>query len=328
MFLKRFLVIAILVLGFQSLSLAQDSAQIIKSSLFVRTYRENLYWKQPNANDYWCWMAGAEFDLTGEIPDASFINVEFTMPDGKKWFAVEMTAPTISAGRIAHLTTPVNTIHLDKRYILDTGVFGFKITLKNGLSGTVQELYKGRFTVKKFHVGNNLPAFKNQFEYYVDQDWTMPIGYLWQMPNQDAVGAAIWFRGENTDKLAGYLFCNGKQIASTKSDGNAASDKKLLTSGNDSEPRWERWIFSFYGGSLKNAGSYEIKVLRDGELVRTTSFTIGKDGKIVDNGIAAANKFGNFAMILPVKIVDAKTTDYNANVYKTEAFYGNPLVNF
>src|SRR3712207_7197263 len=35
----------------------------------------------------------------------------------------------------------------------------------------------------------------------------------------------------------------------------------------------------------KNPGTYEIKVLRRGKLVRSTKFTVGSDGKIVDNGI-------------------------------------------
>src|SRR5262249_53593374 len=159
----------------------------------------------------------------------------------------------------------------------------------------------GKFKVGKFHVGNNLPQFKNQFEYYIEHDWTLPIGYLWFNPrlNEKAPGlaASLWFRGELDDtKLAAYGFYNGKQIASTKSEtGSAGSDSKLLTSGNDKEPRWERW--TFYWNNVRgynvdpyekspqlfilsqNPGEYEIKVLRDGELSRSTKFTVGTDGK-------------------------------------------------
>lgn len=329
MFLRIFLIAALIVSAFQSATFAQSTPQVMKQSLFVRTYRDTMFWKQPNIENNWSWMAGLEFDATGTIPDASFINVEFTMPDGKPWYAVDITAPTLAAGKVAHIETPAPPTHLDKRNILDTGVFGFKISLKNGLSGTNQELYKGRFTVKKFHVGNNLPAFKNQFEYYVDQDWTLPIGYLWAKEDASAIGAAMWFRGENVDKLEGYLFYNGKQIGSTKSSGAAMSDKKLLTSGNDTEPRWERWIFAFYGIAASAAGNYEVKVLRDGKLSRTASFAVGTDGKIVDNRIAAQNAFYGAGTILPIKILDAKAAPaYNPNAYKTEAFYTNPLAGF
>ena len=36
----------------------------------------------------------------------------------------------------------------------------------------------------------------------------------------------------------------------------------------------------------KNPGEYEIKVLRQQKLARSAAFTVGADGRIVDNGIA------------------------------------------
>ena len=331
MLLKRLFITAILSLVFQSAALAQSNAapQLVKQSLSIRTYRDTLYWKQPDTNNFWCWMPGLEFDVAGTIPDASFFNVEFTMPDGRPWFAVDVTPQATGREGFAHVVTPSPSTHLDKRNILDTGTFGVKVTLKNGLSGTNQEFFKGKFTVKKFHVGNNLPAFKNQFEYYVDQDWMLPIGYVFQDVQASALGAAMWFRGENEDKLEGYLFYNGKQIGSTKSGGSAYSDKKLLTSGNDTEPRWERWFFLFRGVPGGGAGKYEGKVLHDGELSRVVAFEIGADGQVVDNHIATQNNFPGPVNVVPVKIVDAKAAPpYNPNAYKTDAFYGNPLAGF
>ena len=186
--------------------------------------------------------------------------------------------------------------------------------MKNEVMGTNATLLTGKFKVNKFHVGNNLPAFKNQFEYYVDQDWSLPIGYLWLSTQADAkapvVVATLWFRGESdATKLAAYLFYNGKQIASTKEQtGSEASDASLLTSGNDKDPRWERWSFRWYsvrGYNIdtsnnnssffllnQNPGEYEVKVLREGDLVRSMKFTVGADGKFVDNGVASQNNLG------------------------------------
>ncbi len=329
MYLKTLFIALFLILVCQSSGFAQVSAapQVLKQTLSVRTYRDSTFWKVPESNT-WSWMPGMEFYVAGDLPDASFFNIEFTMPDGKTWFASDVNVTKASTGQPTYVVLPVSSQHGDKRNIIDTGVFGFKITLKNGLSGASRELYRGKFTVKKFHVGNNLPAFKNQYEYYVDHDWTLPIGYVWEKPDATAIGAMMWFRGENVNKLEGYLLYNGKQISSTKDTSSAVSDFKIMTSGNDVEPRWENWKFIFYGFDGSKPGNYEVKVLSDGELSRSLSFTVGADGKIVDSGIGGKNGFF-YTNILPVKIVDTKAAPaYNPNAYKTEAFYGNPLGGF
>lgn len=323
---------------------------IVKSTMHVRTWRMVRYWKSPDTDNYWSWMPGLEFQVYGEIPDSSFYTIDYMMPDGKLWYSADVTPNAIKGNLLTRIESPQASGHMDKRGILDIGTFGFKIRYRNGLSGVDQEIFKGRFKVNKFHVGNNLPAFKNQFEYYVDNDWNLPVGYLWldYISNKDAppLKAAMWFRGENDDtKLSAYVFYNGKQIASTKtSTGVAGSDKSILTSGNDADPRWERWVFTFndvrgYNTDTSgnrytahflysNPGNYEIKVLNDGDLVRTASFTVGQDGKIVDNGIATQNKINTYYMILPVKVAGTKDGKWDMNAWKTDAFYGNPLAGF
>ena len=78
----------------------------------------------------------------------------------------------------------------------------------------------------------------------------------------------------------------------------------------------------------KHPGDYELKVLRDGKLARSAKFTIGADGALVDNGLAAANKMGKGVTLLPV--TDDLSQDGKASTvnYKAQAFYGNPLVGF
>lgn len=329
----------------------QDLPIVIKSTLHVRAWRMLRYWKQPNADNFWSWMPGLEFQAYGTIPDSGFFTIDYTMPDGKIWFSADVT-PQIAAGNLtAYAQSPRPVGHDDKRGILDVGTFGFKIRFRNGITGLDQEIYKGRFKVNKFHVGNNLPDFKNQFEYYVEQDWNLPIGYIWldYVADKDAppLKVAMWFRGENSDtNLAAYVYYNGKQIASTKSSstGAANNDKSLLTSGNDKDPRWERWVFSWYNvrgyntdANKKftdthflygNSGNYEIKILCDGDLVRTATFTVGQDGRIVDNGIASQNKVAAYITVLPVKVLGTKDGNWDTKAWKTDAFYGNPLIGF
>ncbi len=324
---------------------------IIKSTLYVRADRMLRYWKQPNTDNFWSWMPEVQFMVAGPIADASYFTIEFTTPDGKPWYSVDINVQAIAADQYHAVETPEPSGHQDKRGIIETGTFGFRIRFRNALSGIDQEFYKGRFKVNKFHVGNELPAFKNQFEFYVDQDWNLPIGYLWldylKEKESPALQAAMWFRGDcDNPNLAAYIYYNGKQIGSTKVNdtGSAYNDKSLLTSGNDNEILWERWTFTWFNVRgyntgdpnrfanahllYSNPGVYEIKVLRDGDLVRTASFTVGKDGKIADNGIAAQNRMSPFQMILPIKMQGTKDGKWDMTAWKTEAFYGNPLTGF
>lgn len=213
-------------------------------------------------------------------------------------------------------------------------------------------MFSGRFKVAKFHIGNDQPAFKNQFEYYVDQDWNLPIGYLSfntaADQNMPPLKIAMWFRGElDNTKLAAYLFYNGKQIASTKDQsGSAGYDAAVFANAHEGNTRWERWTFSW--GSVRGwntdtssanntsdiffmnqkPGEYEVKVLRDGDLARSAKFTVGPDGRLVDNGITQKNTLGGLAMILPVKVIGAADGQWDPNAWKTGAFYGNPLTGF
>ena len=279
-----------------SASANQSGPVLFKYSVQVTAGRLVRYWKQPEAENYWSWMPRVNFLVMGPSMAGTVYTIDFTNPDGSSWYSVDCMSEAIEAGRWGVIGTPAITTHIDKRTTLATGTFGFTIKVKNEVMGTNATLFTGKFKVNKFHVGNNLPAFKNQFEYYVDQDWRLPVGYLWLSPQIDprspVLVATMWFRGESdSTTLAGHLFYNGKQIGSTKeSTGGAYSDSKLLTSGNDKDPRWERWDFRWnlvraYNTDTNNKaslfllssnpGEYEVKVLRDGDLVRSMKFTIG-----------------------------------------------------
>jgi hypothetical protein len=78
----------------------------------------------------------------------------------------------------------------------------------------------------------------------------------------------------------------------------------------------------------ENAGDYEIKILYKGHLVRSIKFAVDANGKIVDNGIATANKLGNDRVIVPVQVLGDSDGPWDKNAWKTDAFYGNPLTGF
>src|SRR5258708_13918606 len=158
---------------------AQTGPALLKASVIVRANRLLRYWKAPDSDNYWGWRTEMSFTVVGPINTGSAFVVDFTNEAGAPWYSVECETPTIDASRWQTIVTPPITTHIDKRTTLGTGTFGFTIRLKNELSGTNEKVFSGKFKVTKFHIGNNLPAFKNQFEYVVDQDSNLPIGYLY-----------------------------------------------------------------------------------------------------------------------------------------------------
>jgi hypothetical protein len=65
-----------------------------------------------------------------------------------------------------------------------------------------------------------------------------------------------------------------------------------------------------------------------GHLVRSIKFAVDAQGKIVDNGIATANKLGNDRVIVPVQVLGDSDGQWDKTAWKTDAFYSNPLTGF
>src|SRR5260370_10299308 len=330
----------------------QSGPIVLQASFAVSANRLLHYWKVHEQDNYWSWMPEMSFYVTGPINTGSAFVIDFTNEAGAPWYSVECETNATPAGQFAHIGTPAITTHVDKRTTLATGTFGFTIRLKSELIGTNKKFFSGKFNVTKFHIGNNLPAFKNQFEYVVDQDWNLPIGYLsFNLRNDQNIpplNVSMWFRGRlaNT-KLPAYLFYNGKQIASTKDQsGSADYDVAIFPNAHEGNTRWERWTFAW--GSVrgwntdtssanitteiffvnKNPGEYEVKVLRYGDLPRSAKFTVLAHAPLVANGIAQKNNLGGYAIVLPVKVIGGSNGQWDANAWKTDAFYGNPLSGF
>ena len=327
----------------------------MKANLIVGAHREGNYWPNPAAKEpvynMWTWGPRYEFTVLGPLAGGSQLSVETYKPDGSPWLTYPIQTPEITADDAHRFMVPNS--HDEKKLIPMTGAFSFKIMLKNELTKTNTVLYQGKFTVNKFHYGNNLPQFKNQFEYYVENDWRLPYGLLFADSQMDAEAPRLrilmWFRDTEkvltTDDAACYVFFNGKQIASTKTNGGAISKLQVNTSGmNAGEPGWRTMVFfvnQISTGRIpasnnnyrdihwldKNPGVYEIKVLREGKLARTARFTVGADGKIADNGIAAKNKFGGDSMLLPIKIEPGMDGKADMNAWKQGFFY-NPVAGF
>lgn len=351
--MKKSLIISLILLALGMSSYGQDilnqfkqPSSLLKPTLTVRCVRDLRYWKQPTLDNFWSWMPKLQFMVAGPIEDASYFTYEFFTPDGKLWYSIDSKPFAIAANEFQTFESEAVPRWQDNRSSIATGLHSFKITLKNPLQGTNKIFYEGKFNVKKEFAGTANAAFKNQYIFYIDQDWALPMAFLNINAKIDEKApvfqATMWFRGDYGDKLAGYLFHNGKQVAFTE-NGGVGQVNYILNEGDDKNKfRWEQQTFTFMkaryfdnDGSYnnrfvmkKNPGNYEVKILLDGELVRTVAFTVGADGKIVDNNIAKNNGISGFGVLVPATVIPVKEGTLNLMSYKTDAFYGNILNGF
>lgn len=334
---------------------AADGPTVVKSRVYIGVEQSWHYWS-PQAKKFidntTSWMPQMRFRVVGPVPGGSQFSVEFTKPGGRPWLELDCPTQEIGEGRWVQVETPRDTSTAgEKKYTTGLGVFGFKIRMKNELAGQNAVLFSGRFKVGKIPKGNGFKGRENIVDYYVDHDWVLPFGYIRSRAEADNLAphfsVVMWFKGDtNGSDLAGYLFYKGKQIGSTKEFGSASTtEESLNTASNDkNDPTWQLWQMEWYtllwdnpepdkpiNGLLyldKNPGDYEIKVLRKGKLARQAKFTVGEDGKIMDNGLVAANKLGTSRLVLPVKVLGTLDGAWQKTAWKTDAFYGNPLKGF
>ena len=342
----------------RGVSAANDNSVVFKTSIQVSTaqvrsirHADGMWY-----DDYWHWAPRIKFNVQGPLPGGSQLATEFFLPGEKSWVKYECRTPDLGPGQIGKIECGFGLSERELKGIKDTGDFAFKIEMKNELAGTNATLFSGHFNVKKFNAEPDLPVNKNHWLYYVDHDWELPLGMVWYpRPYRSAdgveyyndyapVNSAFWFKsGEaNQSNLAGYLFYQGKEIGNTKSSGHVVSEIGNAAGGPDCPYNYARVMFEFTavfafaadhrshpGFYLnENPGEYEVKVLRNGKLTRALKFTVGADGKMVDNGIVAANNILGFRIVVPAQVLGDTDGQWDRNAWKTAMLYGNPMSGF
>jgi len=284
----------------------------------------------------WSWVPLLDFKALGPIPAGTRFLVEYSFPSGKPWISFDLVCDETAKGAWREFTRAGNEIPDDKG-TSEAGMFGLKITLVNELESKREPLFNGKIEVKKY-IWNK--SFKTKFDYYVDQDWRLLYGFIysdwyvqqtsgWNANPAPVFKTDLWFRGDSPH-LEGFLFYKGKKIASSK-----ANQKKSYSTFESSPYVWSLQSFWFNTVLVfnneetnshpdahvlsSNPGEYEIKVLQDGKLSRTLGFTVGADGKLVDNG-NCANLNCNRQIA-----VDVKLTGDTSSIKRENAFYGNPV---
>src|SRR5205085_1036248 len=331
-----------------------DQPLIAKDSVQVTAYKVPVF----HGNfDTWSWVPRIEYRVNGPIPSGSQLYVEFSQPSGP-WVKFDCQTNETQKGHWWKTECGGRDIPEDKSTTY-TGPLSFAIKMRNELAGTDATLFTGKFKVGKIHSNEVGPHAVNRFIYYVDQDWTLPIGYLFLTPddvrgwNYPGFNAVFWVRGEGVN-IQPHLFYQGKEVGKIFYDGEEVGkascesdfESGTMTDVDDAQRvKWSRVICRFPSvkgydktgeqpgmfGPLymlaANPGDYELKVLWQNHLARSIKFTVKPDGNF-DNGIAAANKLGSDRVIVPVQIIGEQDGQWNKLAWKTEAFYSNPLTGF
>ncbi len=328
---------------------ATDTPVFLKTSLDVRCDLENRYWKLPNESNYTSWIPQVKFKVFYKGNTKLRFLAEYFTPDGKPWFSetLEQSSADFSAQTVEISSSRGGSDRFTNKSTIVTGTYGVKITDTRDNS----VLFQGKFKVNKYKYGPNIPMFKNQYSFYVEQDWNLPIGYVWldwsgNGSNSPLPKVSVWIKDDiRAGDLEGRLFYNGQQVATTDDMGevsdkdyrypNIIEDKALAY--------WKRWDFAWYKVRYASSalsrktfpqakfindmdGDYTVKIFYKAQQIREVNFKVS-GGNLADNGIAKQNNFADYKIIVPVKIL-ATTEKWNATAWKTDAFYGNPLNSF
>jgi hypothetical protein len=333
---------------------ATDNPLFLKESLDISCDTTSRYWKMGNQTIYSCWVPKVKFYAFHNGATRLRYAVEYFNPDGSLWYSEPMEQignPYTDRDSTVLIESERKSDKHQGKATIATGLYGIKIT--NTRNSEI--VFQGRFKVGKFKTGDPGPAYKNQYNFFVDQDWNLPIGYLWLNYNFFAATPrpclSMWFKGGlNDSDLEARLYYNGEEIGSTDEGGffGRQEERYSTSQENPTTHTWRRYEISWANFvALASAeayikreavaakkrlmqevpGEYTVKVFYKGAPVREAKFMVGADGMLVDNGIAKQNNFGNLKIIIPIKIIG--TLDkWNAATWKTDAFYGNPLAAF
>jgi hypothetical protein len=354
-FRKLLLVLSVAcgVFAFSSSALAGPTLD--KTTVIIRanTYSQ---WDSKANTDRYGWVPQLDFSVNGPVPSGSVISFEMTTPDGKPWVSADCETSTVGVGEVLKVEACGRDLQKTKSlWTSAVGMFGLKISIKNELQGMNQDFFSGKFKVSKIFYGD-VPNDKNNYAWYVDYDWALPIAELFPDAIEQSYGGprvkdrqplvvTFWFRGSTANSIA-YLFYKGQQIGSTEttSDGMVVGEQGVELIEKANVPiAWvkNKYIFTHVlvenrdnsGMEAfrleKNPGEYEVKVLRKGKLVRDVKFTVGPNGRIVDPGVTQQNALGTQRITVFAAVTgdeDGRKPDLAA--WKTGAFFGEPLKGF
>jgi len=318
----------------------------LRDTLNIDLRAKNTYWKFPNQNNYTSWVPRVDFEAIYNDSAKLRYTAEWFNADGSPWFTEALR----------YVFTGIQTAHISSEYsdetqgkaVVTTGTYGLKITN----SKTNEVVFQGKFKVRKMPFAPGDASLKNRFEFFVDNDWNLPIGYVgfkydtpWDYPQPIAF---MWFKGRlKAEDFEARLILNGQEIASTDEGGYITTSPQER--GSDclkfvDTCMLQQWEFYWKNFIVENTdwlrsrkpesiftkdkpGEYTVKVFHKSVQVREVKFTIDTKGEIARNAFSDQMPLSNYKIVVPVKILG--TLDkWNPATAKVDAFYGNPLPGF
>lgn len=290
-------------------------------------------------NAEWRWTPTATFRLTGPVSASANISVEYTTPNGVPWVTAKCKLwNAIESGKNFRFDYCGKDIEPSKA-TNQTGMFKFQIKLNDPANGTNQTLYSGRFSIGKILYNiDGTPAKNKQFHYFVDNDFRLGYAFVatWFGDTTNDLYTEVWLKNKimNYAAIQGYLYYKGKQIAETSGSfplklhpkENAKESFELVgfqfpVLMNQPDSNYFNDRFKIY----KNPGDYEIKVMRDDQLIRSIKFSVDAGGKIAANNIGKEIVDGT-SILTPVQILGTADGTYNKTAWK-DGIFGNPISN-
>jgi hypothetical protein len=323
---------------------------LLKDSVNIKVSTQNNYWKTPNEQNHSSWIPLIQFGLFYDESETMRYTIEWLKPDGTVWFS----EPTDDR------QTRYSSEIFDTKSTDAAGTYGFRLFN----SKPKETIMQGKFKVGKILLSPNEPRYKNQAIFYVDNDWSLPVGYVgfdasasWDYDPKPTV--YMWFKGDlKAEDFEARLFHNNQQVTSTDDggtiiDGSTFAEKRNPDScfQNTEVCRYTLWGFTWkkflvesYNWDATAAtsyvrqqpdgiytkdkpGEYTVKIFYKGQQVRETKFTVQPNGWLAANPFASQIPLDRYKTVVPVKVMG--TLDkWTPAAWKTDAFYGNPLSGF
>lgn len=319
-----------------------DKPFVLRETFSIRADTNQRFWKLPNESNYTSWVPQISFRIRYESNMRTRLVAEYFNPDGSSWYSEPLADQQFDSSM---KSVEIYSRRDDAKFAKASnmgGVYGIKIT--DTRDGSV--LFEGKFKVTKIKAGNAIPMFKNTYEFVVDNEGVLPVGFIHLDYKRDNLTPMLilgfWTKGEfRGDSLEGRLYRNGQQILTTDEMGEIMTPSTRFP--NDVEVRktntFEYKEVAWYGfryaahessrRSYPNAtfindsdGDYVFKLFYNGTQIREAAFVV-KGGIIVDTGYGKAGGLSPFKNVIQMTVMgDVETL--NPGTLEGN-FYSNPV---
>src|ERR1044072_7979139 len=153
---------------------------------------------------------------------------------------------------------------MNSKAVAASGLYAVKIS--NQKTGEV--IFQGKFKVNKLLIFPGEARHKNHFQFYVDNDWSLAVGYVgfdrtWIGSDTAPPMIFLWFKGRlNKEDLEARLYQNGQEIATTDNGGNILANEER---GRDCEYLFDKChyhLWTFYWDKFRVLNSEKVAFVR------------------------------------------------------------------